>query len=401
MSERQPVPKWLQEAHDADHLSDALQILQSRERTREHARTTSRHKANPSRAYRITHLPSTVLTNSDDAAHYSVAVASQPENRVSNRYGDIEPYDRTRVVVGHGGQEPSGRYLNASWVRELAGGKWWIATQAPLPATSHAFLSVLLQPISRPPSDIHLSTYPISSKSSRVRTVVQLTQNYERGMRKAHMYFPSLEGESWILPPESGCTAPSVRVTLVRLETFEHAHCTKSTVSIQQLSQEEEDLGEPVIFRHMLFSAWPDHGVPEPEDRAALLNFVHLVDETNRDLSPYPTSSQADLDSDPPIMVNCSAGVGRTGSFIAICSLLRSNGFLPPSTSPIHGPGLPDLTPSRLGALPAELKDDMVAQEIDSLREQRPCMVQRDEQALLVYETLITAFTEGAGRSKA
>lgn len=400
MSELPKVPGWLQVAHRADHLAIALQVLQERERTRGHARTASRHKANPSRTYRIAHLPSTILANEADIDHYSISIACQPENRVLNRYSDIKPYDRTRVVVGHGGAEPSGRYLNASWVRELVGGKWWIATQAPLPETSHAFLSVFLQPISFPPSDLHPLPQPTNSETSRIRTVVQLTRNYEHGMRKAHMYFPPLEGQSWVIPPEAGCTAPSVKVTLTSIEELQHSHCTKSTISIQQLSPAEEEMGEPVVFRHMLFSSWPDHGVPEPEDRAALLKFLYLVDETNRDISSQPTESHADLDPDPPIMVNCSAGVGRTGSFIALCSLLRCHGFLPPSISSVQDPQprSPELTPSRLGPLPDSLKEDLVAQEIDSLREQRPCMVQRDEQALLIYEVLITAFIDDPER---
>ena len=53
---------------------------------------------------------------------------------------------------------------------------------------------------------------------------------------------------------------------------------------------------------------------------------------------------------------------------------------------------IPPLPLSPLGPLPEELQGDMVAQEIDSLREQRPGMVQRDDQVVMIYETLIAAF---------
>ncbi|KAI0783112.1 protein-tyrosine phosphatase-like protein [Abortiporus biennis] len=407
-----PVPEWLQRAHNIDHLSNVLVVLAQREKAREKARMASRIKANPSLLHRFAHLPSTALEPSANIDHYSVSIAAQPENRRLNRYADVEAYDRTRVIVGCGGTEPSGRYLNASWVRELNGGKWWIATQAPLPETAHAFLSVLLQPVAKPfhphpHADITQEPQPLpDGKTCRVRTIVQLTREIEAGTRKAHTYFPPVEGESWIIPPEEGCSAPSVKVTLVKLEEIPEAHCLMSTVSVQSIISTAGTLpqvtGEEIVFKHMLYSSWPDHGVPELEHRAALLHFIHLVDTVNRDVSSQPSEIQHTLDSDPPIMVNCSAGIGRTGSFIAISSLLRRYKFLPPPTSIFNKwldeaeeqvPNLEKvLGDSPLGPLHEELEEDLIAMEIDALREQRPGMVQRKEQVILIYELLIAAF---------
>jgi protein tyrosine phosphatase len=153
---------------------------------------------------------------------------------------------------------------------------------------------------------------------------------------------------------------------------------------------------EPIIFQHLLYGAWPDHGVPSIEDRASILEFARLVDRINRDTSL--SSSPHRLDPDPPIMVGCSAGIGRTGSFIALCSLLRKHGFLPPPTpgsSAVVDEPHPALVPSPLGELPKELADDPIAVEIDALREQRPGMVQREDQIVLIYEVLALAFAQG------
>jgi len=154
------------------------------------------------------------------------------------------------------------------------------------------------------------------------------------------------------------------------------------------LSHQEQ---EPVIFQHMMYTAWPDHSVPALEDRTSLLAFIRLVDECNKDISDQHHID--DIDPDPPVMVNCSAGIGRTGSFIALSSLLRAYDLMSVDrialTSPISVPPLPA---SPLGPLPDDLQTDFVAQEVDSLREQRPGMVQRDEQISLIYEVLTTAF---------
>ena len=355
------------------------------------ARAASRHQASSSKRHKIAQIASSVATDSAHVAHYSIASGADPDNARFNRYADIHPYDRTRVVVCPG--EPShdcasactsGRYLNANWVRELAGGKWWIATQAPLPQTAHAFLSIFLEGISPPPD----SSLQNVRSVNRVRTVVQLTQNLEGGSRKAHAYFPPLEGQSWVVEPEAGRADPPIRITLKQSRTVEDARCVVSVIALQELSPSSRaPQGDPVVFQHLLYASWPDHGVPAREDREGFLRFTHLVDEANRDLSLY--EGMPDLDPNPPIIVNCSAGVGRTGAFIAICSLLRHYRLLSPIG--VQDP-LPPLPPSPLGPLPEELQDDMIALEIDALREQRLGMVQRDDQVVMIYETLIVAF---------
>ncbi|KAG2155732.1 protein-tyrosine phosphatase-like protein [Suillus clintonianus] len=393
------IPSWLSRAlsNDSQFISETVcPALSKREYARDHMRTRSLTESpSTSLLARGQQALTSALGKIDPVAHYSITIAHHPDNIVANRYSNIQPYDRTRVVVGDlkgshcsiGAEGSKGRYFNASWVRELYGGKSWIATQAPLPRTAHVFLSAIVQPISTLPASLkssHMHSF------SRVRTIVQLTQNVERGRQKAHAYFPATPGQSMLSNPDETSDAPVLKVTLLESKRINEACCVQSKVSVVPVTSTNPQ--DAVVFTHLLYAAWPDHGVPEDEDRASLLAFVHLVDRVNKDTSSLPSSA----DPDPPIMVNCSAGIGRTGSFIAMSSLLRAYHLLSdslplntlaPPPQPLYSSPVPPL-----GPLPKELQEDLIAQEIDNLREQRPGMVQRDEQIHLIYDILNQAF---------
>ncbi|KAF7303123.1 hypothetical protein MKEN_01275800 [Mycena kentingensis (nom. inval.)] len=321
-----------------------VKALQQRETTRALVRTLYMHGAEPP-----DEIPRPIY-------EFYAAIASC-ENKDKNRYVDVVAYDTTRVSV-------DGRYLNANWLLERFGHKFWIGAQAPLPNTAHAFLSRIRTPISLP----GLSDAP----PTRIRTIVQLTKLVEAGRRKAHSYFPSHAGQSVVHVPEEGCSGPPIVATLLESVAIPDACCVRSIVSIVLEGEPPESA---VTFTHLLFTAWPDHGVPELGEQTALMAFVHLVDRTNRQDSDDP---------DPPMIIGCSAGIGRTGTFIAISSLLRAHGMLPPPAYP----STLTLT-SPLG--PLAFDEDHVAQEVDSLREQRPGMVQQQSQLELIYAMLESA----------
>ncbi|KAF7337553.1 hypothetical protein MSAN_02228600 [Mycena sanguinolenta] len=349
MAPTNPLPLWLSRTQTASYQKSIQRTLQQRENTRAVVRSLYLRGEEP---------PQEIPRQLFD--YYSIAVGCNEPGQ--NRYADIQSYDRTLVTQ---------RYLNASWCLERFGHKWWIASQAPLPASAHCFLSLIRQPITLPVPTTQ------SAPPTRVRTVVQLTQFMEGGRRKAHSYFPTVVGQSAVHFPEPGYSGAALRATLVESVEIADACCIKSTVSISSEGNESN----PVTFHHLFYTAWPDHGVPKPEDQAKLLAFLRLVDTTNRQ-----SSSQ---DPDPPIIVGCSAGVGRTGTFIAISSLLRAHGFLPAATFP----SMLSLS-SPLGPLPPAFDDDLVGQEVDLLREQRPSMVQRPSQLELIYLLLESAFVQ-------
>ncbi|KAF8433471.1 protein-tyrosine phosphatase-like protein [Boletus edulis BED1] len=381
------IPPWLIQAREVPYQREISAELSKREKER-----SSYRNAPPTNTNTITSplrklLPGKSAPSqpekSDHSKHYSVAIGRDPTNRWGNRYSNIEPYDRTRVVVGTsetaclGCGEGKGRYFNGSWVKELHGQKLWIATQAPLRDTAHAFLSVLSQ---------HVGTSSDTSlpQGSRVRTVVQLTLNFEKGRIKAYPYYPFTVGESMTIMPEPGFDARPFVVTLEEQTTIEEANCMRSKLSVVP---QGENTTASFTFTHMLYIAWPDHGIPQEEDQASLLKFVRLVDQVNKG-SPAGVSDG----SDHPIMVNCSAGVGRTGTFIAMSSLLRFYNLLDKKSPTPFDPSRPTpTTPSLLGPLS---QPDPVAQEIDALREQRPEMVQRSEQVAVIYQILEQAFMD-------
>jgi len=372
------LPPWLSRAYTESHISLVLPTLAERESQRDRFRRRV--------PISIAHTsPSPDEAGSD---HYSVVTANNPDNILYNRYRDILPYDRTRVIVP---SDIGDRYLNANWVLERCGHKWWIATQAPLPTTAHAFLSLIMQAVARPQGSP-------SHEPSYIRTVVQLTRNVEMGRTKAHAYFPTQVGESIVVSADQGLPLLPLRVTLLQTRHHEDAQCTQSTVAIRSIDSSAADLNaarngdtdKQYIFQHLMYTAWPDHGIPEDKDRDSLLAFLKLADRINRDISlcnhPSTAAPITHIDPDPPMIVGCSAGIGRTGTFIALSSLLRENRFLPPAANPTL-PSIISLSP--LGALPTALSGDLVAEEVDFLREQRPRMVERPEQLLLIYEILV------------
>ena len=362
------IPAWLQRAQSVDYLSEVLNVLDARELLRAEGRNASKPH-NPD----YHHPPREPHPSQADESlteFYSVSVGGSPVHRVFNRYANIEPYDRTRL-------DPGDSYLNANWVRELHGKKWWIATQAPLVNTAYTFLSVLLEPVSPP-----------GLPASRVRTIVQLTKDVEGGRRKAHPYFLQTIGHPTVVREAQGqgVSDKSFEVTLIARNVIEDAHCTQSTVAVTPQFRNTAQ-GEPILFNHLLYTAWPDHGVPEPGDHQALMNFIAQVDKINR------TQTSPTDDADPPVMVNCSAGIGRTGAFIALSSLLRWYSRLPPPS--VSTQSQPPLPPSPLGPLPPELSEDLIAQEVDSCREQRPGMVQTDAQVVFLYQILGRVLSSG------
>ncbi|XP_077374050.1 receptor-type tyrosine-protein phosphatase beta [Festucalex cinctus] len=199
-----------------------------------------------------------------------------PENRGKNRYNNILPYDSTRVKLSHVDDDLCSDYINASYIPGTDFRREYIATQGPLPGTKDDFWKMLWE--------------------QNVRNVVMLTQCVEKGRVKCDRYWPA-ERE------------PLYYGDLIVHMTSESALPEWTIREFNVCS--EADVRHLRVLRHFHFTVWPDHGVPD--STRSLVHFVRTVrDFVNR--SPAGGG---------PTVVHCSAGVGRTGTFVALDRLLR------------------------------------------------------------------------------
>ncbi|XP_017748083.1 PREDICTED: receptor-type tyrosine-protein phosphatase H isoform X2 [Rhinopithecus bieti] len=250
----------------------------------------------------------------------SQMVASAPENNGKNRYRNVLPYDWSRVPLKPIHEEPGSDYINASFMPGLWSPQEFIATQGPLPQTVGDFWRLVWE--------------------QQSHTLVMLTNCMEAGRVKCEHYWP-LDSQP--------CTHGHLQVTLVGEEVMENW-----TVRELQLLQMEEQ--KTLSVRQFHYQAWPDHGVPSSPD--ILLAFWRMLrqwlDQTT--------------EGGPPI-VHCSAGVGRTGTLIALDVLLRqlqSQGLLGPFSF------------------------------VRKMRESRPLMVQTEAQYVFLHQCILRFLQQSA-----
>uniref|UniRef100_A0AAV2KXK6 protein-tyrosine-phosphatase n=1 Tax=Knipowitschia caucasica TaxID=637954 RepID=A0AAV2KXK6_KNICA len=198
-----------------------------------------------------------------------------PENRGKNRYNNILPYDSTRVKLSYTDDDPSSDYINASYIPGSHFRREYIATQGPLPGTKDDFWRMVWE--------------------QNVHNVVMVTQCVEKGRVKCDLYWPRDQE-----PLFYGDLIVQMRSESVLPEW-----------TIREFSICSEDrLGPARVLRQFHYTVWPDHGVPETTH--SLVQFVRTVrDYVNRSPGAGPT------------LVHCSAGVGRTGTFIVLDRLLQ------------------------------------------------------------------------------
>lgn len=199
--------------------------------------------------------------------------------------------------------------------------------------------------------------------------VVMLTQTHESGREKCYPYFPpTLENPTLLINEQDEfgdnfiCT-----LTLISMSTDP---ATRSTIRELELSTAT---GEKKTVWHFLYEAWLDFLVPEGDDRQALINLIMLTREKNTDL-------------DSPRIVHCSAGVGRSGTFIALDWLLRE-----------LDEGAMDDIPLEAGGA----NKDPILEVVECMRQQRMMMVQSETQFYFLYDVIRDLwkkrFKEGVG----
>lgn len=213
---------------------------------------------------------------------YSRKEGQKAENRNKNRYKNILPFDHTRVMLHEVDQSvPCADYINANIIRpddETSDGtnKFYIATQGCLPNTSNDFWWMVWQ--------------------ENTRVIVMTTKEVERGKNKCARYWP-----------DEGNTKEYGKLVIKNI-----AESSTTDYMLREFvvsRQDGENSDERRIY-HYHFQAWPDHGVPS--DPGCVLNFLYDV---NARLESIPGAG--------PIVVHCSAGIGRTGTFIVIDMIIN------------------------------------------------------------------------------
>ncbi|XP_063230115.1 tyrosine-protein phosphatase non-receptor type 9 isoform X2 [Bacillus rossius redtenbacheri] len=202
-------------------------------------------------------------------------------NQPKNRYTDVLCYDHSRILLSQIDGDPCSDYINANFVDGYKQKNAFISTQGPLPKTTSDFWRMVWE--------------------QQVLVVVMTTRAVERGRTKCAQYWEEEEG--------GVATHGSFQVTTGSVE--QHPDYTVSSLRITNLkTQESREVS------HFQFTSWPDYGVPH--SALAMLDFLERVRQQQSSLVAKLGDTWAGHPRGPPIVVHCSAGIGRTGTFCTL-----------------------------------------------------------------------------------
>ncbi|XP_038146272.1 receptor-type tyrosine-protein phosphatase S-like isoform X14 [Cyprinodon tularosa] len=252
----------------------------------------------------------------DPAQQFTWENSNLEVNKPKNRYANVIAYDHSRVILSSIDGVPGSDYMNANYIDGYRRQNAYIATQGPLPETFGDFWRMVWE--------------------QHTANIVMMTKLEEKSRVKCDQYWPTRGTETYGL----------IQVTL--LDTVELA-----TYSMRTFALYKSGSNEKREVRHFQFTAWPDHGVPEHP--TPFLAFLRRVKACN------PPDAG-------PMIVHCSAGVGRTGCFIVIDGMTER--IKHEKTIDIYG-------------------------HVTLMRSQRNYMVQTEDQYIFIHDALLEAVTCG------
>nr|XP_050858261.1 tyrosine-protein phosphatase Lar isoform X8 [Vespula vulgaris] len=233
-------------------------------------------------------------------------------NASKNRYANVIAYDHSRVILQTVDGMPGSDYINANYCDGYRKQNAYVATQGPLQETFGDFWRMCWE--------------------LRTSTIVMMTKLEERTRIKCDQYWPTRGSETY----------GQMTVTITDIQEL-------ATYCIRTFQVCRAGYSERREIKQLQFTAWPDHGVPEHP--APFLQFLRRVRSLN-----VPDSG--------PLVVHCSAGVGRTGCFIVIDSMLER--------------------------IKHEKMIDIYG-HVTCLRAQRNYMVQTEDQYIFIHDALLEA----------
>lgn len=229
---------------------------------------------------------------------YSELKAKSPEgtfvtarlkpNQCKNRYTDVLCFDHSRVALSMRNEDDCSTYINANFVDGYRQKNAFISTQGPLPKTYCDFWRMIWE--------------------QRCAVIVMTTRTFERGRGKCGQYWP---------PGEPGSTVELddlFRITVLAKEP-------KPDYQETQLELYNCESQESRSVSHLQFTSWPDYGVPD--SALAMLAFRGVVREKQALATASMEPKWEGHPLGPPIVVHCSAGIGRTGTFITLDICIR------------------------------------------------------------------------------
>uniref|UniRef100_A0A8C6CYM1 Receptor-type tyrosine-protein phosphatase C n=1 Tax=Moschus moschiferus TaxID=68415 RepID=A0A8C6CYM1_MOSMO len=238
---------------------------------------------------------------------FSIKDARKSFNQNKNRYVDILPYDYNRVELSDINGDAGSNYINASYIDVS---KKCITARD---ETVDDFWRMIWE--------------------QKATVIVMVTRCEEGNKNKCAEYWPSMEEGSRVYGD-------------VTVEINEHKRCPDYIIQKLTVGNRKEKANGRAVT-HIQFTSWPDHGVPEDP---------HLLLKLRRRVNAFSNFFSG------PIVVHCSAGVGRTGTYIGIDAMLEG--------------------------LEAENKVDVYGYVV-KLRRQRCLMVQVEAQYILIHQALV------------
>ncbi|XP_061195001.1 receptor-type tyrosine-protein phosphatase kappa-like [Saccostrea echinata] len=248
---------------------------------------------------------------------FDCTIAKQDDNMPKNRFKTTFPYDHSRVILEMSDGFDSD-YINANYIENMDGKREYIACQGPRSNTIVDHWRMIWQ--------------------EHVEYIVMLTNLIEGPKVKCHQYWPN---ES----KELNLGAFSVKLIEEKIYAY-------YVVRKMNLWKKRVTGSRTVVQFH--FTRWPDHGTPNP------LNLIVFLRHFRHKIRP----------SQHPIIVHCSAGIGRTGTFIALDVL------------------------SRYGEEHDKIN---VIEFVKAMRKDRMTMIQNADQYVFLYHALFECFRRKGG----
>ncbi|CAO1598591.1 phosphotyrosine-specific ptp2-like protein [Xanthoria calcicola] len=387
------LPEWLKQASDERDRGKAVSMKFLSIEQAEQKRMQQAYSTNVS------------YGSSDVGASKSIQIAGI-EKGTKNRYKDMLPYDHSRVRLQNIAPGDCD-YVNASHIKAEWSNRHYIASQAPVPATFEDFWNVTWQ--------------------QDARVFVMLTAESEGGQTKCHPYwmpgnYGSLKvqaiGESRVSldppkpPSNDGGTGASANSYLTSPDRAGHGR-RRSTTPSNSISNQPStapplvDFDAPhVILRKLLLSheaqpsapmreitqlqytSWPDFGAPAHP--LHVLGLVELCGEVIRGYSGGQKPGDPAPQHERPVVVHCSAGCGRTGTFCTVDSVIDTMKRQQQARKGQHAPNQMEHDSVQQGDLWLTSDvDDLIVKTVEDFRLQRLSMVQTLRQFVLCYESVL------------